>query len=229
MTGGIASRSTSSSAVRTLMELTMATAAIVLPGPTGVSRPSTVTSASADGVHRSMTRSASSRRRLPTIESGASDMDCSTDVTATTRMPRWRAPRAISTGTADNPPAEKTMSTSIGPNEKFERMTSARPGRALDEHCLALAVGADHLRVERHRQLDHRVEAGVRAVAREHLLDRDPRVAGPEEMDEAVRCDRIGAPLARGLDRLALCRGDPIEDSGRLGHPGKRSCGSHGH
>ena len=40
MTGGIAPRSTSSWAVRTLMELTIATAARVEPGPTGVSSPS---------------------------------------------------------------------------------------------------------------------------------------------------------------------------------------------
>ncbi len=45
-----------------------------------------------------------------------------------TRMPRRRAPRAISTGTADRPLAEKTIITSLGPNAKFDRMTSARPG-----------------------------------------------------------------------------------------------------
>ncbi len=50
MTGGIAPRSTSSSAMRTLSELTTATAAMVEPGPTGVSRPSSAMSASAGGV-----------------------------------------------------------------------------------------------------------------------------------------------------------------------------------
>ena len=45
-----------------------------------------------------------------------------------TRRPSARAPRAISTGTAVVPPAEKTIITSWGPNEKFDRMTSARPG-----------------------------------------------------------------------------------------------------
>ena len=45
-----------------------------------------------------------------------------------TRRPRRRAPRAISTGTADVPEAEKTIITSRGAKLKFSRMTSARPG-----------------------------------------------------------------------------------------------------
>ena len=45
-----------------------------------------------------------------------------------TLMPRRRAPRAISTGTAVVPPAEKTTITSTGANVKLSRMTSARPG-----------------------------------------------------------------------------------------------------
>ncbi len=68
--------------------------------------------ASACGVHRSMTRSASSRSRLPTTGSTSLDSDWATDVTAMTRRPRERAPRAISTGTAVVPPAEKTIITS---------------------------------------------------------------------------------------------------------------------
>ena len=128
MTDGIAPCSTSNWAVRTLIELTIATAAMVEPGPTGVSRPSTVIRASACGVHRSMTRSASSRSRLPTAGTGSSDIDCSTEVTAITRSPRRRAPRANSTGTAERPPAENTITRSSGPNVKLERITSARPG-----------------------------------------------------------------------------------------------------
>ena len=84
-------------------------------------------------------------------------------------------------------------------------------GCPLDEHRLALAVRADDLGVERHRQLDHRVEPRVRAVAREHLLDRDARVAGPEQVDEAVVRDRLGAPAAGGLDGLALGRRQALE------------------
>ena len=49
--------------------------------------------------------------------------------------------------------------------------------------------------VEGHRELDDGVEPGVGAVTREHLLDRDPRVAGAEEMDEAAARDRVGAEL----------------------------------
>ena len=45
-----------------------------------------------------------------------------------TRRPRRLAPRAISTGTAVRPEAEKIIITSDGPNVKFERMTSASPG-----------------------------------------------------------------------------------------------------
>ena len=45
-----------------------------------------------------------------------------------TRRPRRRAPRAISTGTADSPDAEKTIITSRGRKLKLDRMTSARPG-----------------------------------------------------------------------------------------------------
>ena len=55
-------------------------------------------------------------------------MDCSIGVTAITRRPRRRAPRAISTGTADRPLAEKTIITSLGPNWKLDRIISARPG-----------------------------------------------------------------------------------------------------
>ena len=132
-----------------------------------------------------------------------------------TRSPRARAPRAISTGTAVVPPAEKTISTSCGPNVKFDEDDLGEARRPLDEHRLALAVGADDLGVERHRQLDHRVEAGIRAVAREHLLDRDPRVAGPEQVDEPVGGDRVGAPLARLLDRVGLGRREPLEQRRR--------------
>src|SRR6478752_5777887 len=91
--------------------------------------------------------------------------------------------------------------------------------RPLDEHRLALAIGADDLRVERHRQLDDRVEARVRAVAREHLLDRDARVPGAEEVDEPVVGDGIGSPLACRLDRVSLRGADAIEHRGGLAQP----------
>ena len=219
MTGGSAPRSTSSCAVRTLMELTIATAAIVEPGPTGVSSPSIATSASACGVHRSITRSASSSRRLPTSGLGSSAIDCSTEVTAITRRPRCRAPRAISTGTAESPLAEKTIITSRRAEREVGQDHLGQPGHPLDVHRLALAVGADDLRVERHRQLDDRVEAGVRAVAREHLLDRDPRMAGPEQVDETAAGDRVGTPLAGFGDRPGLGLAEPGEQALGLGQP----------
>ena len=45
-----------------------------------------------------------------------------------TFMPRARAPRAISTGTAVRPEAEKTTITSSGPKVKLSRITAASPG-----------------------------------------------------------------------------------------------------
>ena len=54
------------------------------------------------------------------------------------------------------------------------------------------------------------MEAGERAVAREHLLDGDPRVARPEEVDETAGADRVGAEPARLGDRLRL-----VLDAGR--------------
>ena len=73
-----------------------------------------------------------------------------------TRSPRRRAPRAISTGTADGPRAEKTIITSLRPEAEVVEDDLGEPRRPLDEHRLALAVGADDLGVERHRQLDDR-------------------------------------------------------------------------
>ena len=101
-------------------------------------------------------------------------------------------------------------------------MTSARPGHPLDEHRLALAVGAHDLGVEGHRQLDHGVEPGIRAVAREHLLDRDARVAGAEQVDQAVRRDGIGAPAARRLEGIGLGRGEALEQRVRIADPRER-------
>ena len=185
----------------------------------GVSRPSISIIASACGVHRSMTRSASSSSRLPTSGFGSSDIDCATDVTAITRSPRRRAPRAISTGTADRPPAEKTIITSRRPEGEVGEDDLGQARHALDEHRLALAVGADDLRVEGHRQLDDGVEARIRAVAREHLLDRDARVAGAEEMDEPVGRDGLRAPLAGLFDGVRLGRLETLEKADGLGQP----------
>ena len=74
----------------------------------------------------------------------------------------------------------------------------------LDEHRLALPIRADDLRVKRHRQLDERIEARVRAVAWEQLLDRHARMAGAERVDEPAGRDRVRAQPARRVERLRL-------------------------
>ena len=80
-----------------------------------------VTRASACGVQTSITRSATSRSRAPAAGSGSADMDCATDVTAMTRIPRAFAPRAISTGTAVRPLAENTIMTSSRPEPEIRQ------------------------------------------------------------------------------------------------------------
>src|SRR5712691_4833375 len=97
--------------------------------------------------------------------------------------------------------------------------------RALDEYRLALAVGADDLGVKGHRELDDRVEARVRAVAGKHLLDRDPRVAGSEEVDEAARADGLRADTAGALDGLRLRVEDLLHERDPGLHP--LPCGRH--
>ena len=144
-----------------------------------------------------------------------------------TRKPRRRAPRGHLDRHGRRAAGREDHHHVRGPNAKFERIDLGQAGRPLDEHRLALAVGADDLGVERHRQLDHRVEAGVRAVAGEHLLDRDARVAGPEQVDQAVGGDRLGAPAAGGLDRLGLGRGEPLEQDARAS-ASHSSAGWHG-
>ena len=130
--------------------------------------------------------SASSRRRPPTTGSGSPPSDWVTPVTATTLQPRRRAPRAISTGTAVEPVGGEDHHHVVRPEAEVAQDDLGQAGHALDEHRLPLAVGAHHLGVEGHRQLHDGVEAGEAAVAREHLLDRDARVAGAEEMHQAV-------------------------------------------
>src|SRR5262245_46074395 len=82
---------------------------------------------------------------------------------------------------------------------------------ALDEHRLALPVGAHDLRVERHRQLDDRMEARKGPVAREHLLDGDPGVPGAERVDEPAAADGVGAQAGRPL-QLGILAGDVFEE-----------------
>ena len=155
----------------------------------------------------------------------AAARECSTDVTAITRSPAARKPIAISIGTAVVPPALNTIAASVGRSRKLARIDAAKPLDALDRHRLPLAVRAHDLRVERHRQLDERREAGIRAVAREQLLDRDARVAGAEAVHEPAAADRVGADQARRLDRLGLAF-EPFEQRARRGEVGV-SLGAH--
>ena len=54
------------------------------------------------------------------------------------------------------------------------------------------------------------MEARIGPVAREHLLDGDPRVAGAEEVDEPAAADRVGAQVGRPLE-LGVLVGEPVQ------------------
>ena len=160
MTGGMAPRSASSSAVRTLMELTMAMAAIVEPGPDrGVE--------AVDRDERVGVRGAQVDHEVGLVHEPAADGRVGRRPTSTARrrLPRRRAARAggrrgpSRPGRRSGRRPRRRSCTSCGPNVKFDEDDLGQAGRPLDEHRLALAVGADDLGVERHRQLDHRVEA----------------------------------------------------------------------
>ena len=109
------------------MALTMATAANVEPGPTGVSRPSMATSASACG-------RAQVDDEVDLVEEAAADLGTGRRHRLRDRRDRddpQAAPPAAA-GHLDRdrgrPPAENTIITSAGPKLKLERMTSASPG-----------------------------------------------------------------------------------------------------
>ena len=150
----------------------MATAVTVEPGPTGVSSPSMVIRASACG-------RAQVDDQVRLVEQAAADRRIdvarhrlATDVTAMTRRPRCpRAARHLDRDRGRAAGGEDDHDV-LGAEREVVEDDLGQAGHALDEHRLALAVGADDLGVERHRQLGDRVEPRVRAVAREHLLDR---------------------------------------------------------
>ena len=107
----------------------------------------------------------------------------------------------------------------VGENRSSETFDS------LDEHRLPLPVRANDLGMEGHRELDDRMEPGVRAVARKHLLDRNPRVARAEEMDETARGDGVGAHGAGAVEGGVLCLLETLEQCARFAEPG----GHHSH
>ena len=230
MVGGNAPRSARSWAVRTLMLLATATAASVEPGPTGVSTPSMATSASACGVHRSMTRSASSARRSPDggvrirrrrlRERGYSDDAQSASPCATRHLDRDRGRR--------RPPRTRSSRRAVR-NRKFERMTSASP----DIRSMAIAWRWPFAPTTWvWNVIDSStigLKPGIRAVAREHLLDGDARVARPEQVDEAVgarsRRHTTGSPAP---SRRPGVVGEAVEDGTRRVEPGEHRDGGRG-
>ena len=185
------------------------------PGATGVASPSRCTSASPGGVQRSRRTSAWSSRRVPLEWLGGSASDSATEVTTITGSPRSRAPIAISIGTAVRPLALNTRKASGGPSVEPGEDLRGEALRALDEHRLALPVRADDLGVEGHRELDERVEAGIGAVAREELLDRDPRVAGAEDVHEPAAGDRSRRRSRAACSSASPCSSRPSAARGR--------------
>lgn len=93
------------------------------------------------------------------------------------------------------------------------------PFDALDEHRLALSVHAHDLGVVRHRQLSHRVKTRVRAVAGEHLLQRDAGVAGAEQVDQAAGRYRVRAQAGGPGDGRHLGGFEPVEHGSRCAEP----------
>jgi hypothetical protein len=54
------------------------------------------------------------------------------------------------------------------------------------------------------------MKTGIRAVAGEHLLDRDARVARAERVHEAAGADRVGADVGGALE-VGVLLGDAVE------------------
>ena len=192
-------------AVRTLMLLTTATAASVEPGPTGVSTPSMATSASAWGVHRSMTRSASSARRSWRDGSG----------------PRRR--RLRERGYRDD--AQTASACATRHLDRDGRLAACRE----DDHHVTrpeAEVGQDDLGQPGVRSMaiawrwPFAPTTWVWKVIDSSTIGLNPgtsRSAGtsprpgsasarPEQVDEAARADRVGAPRAGLLHRVGLGR-----------------------
>ena len=142
--------------------------------------------------------------------------ECSTDVTAITCRPAARKPIAISIGTAVVPPALNTIAASVGRSRKLARIARAKPSmRSIAIACrwpFAPTTCVWYV-IE---SSTSGAKPGIRAVAREQLLDRDARVAGAEAVHEPAAADRLGADAARRVDRLGLAF-EPFEQHTRLG------------
>ena len=71
-------------------------------------------------------------------------------------------------------------------------------GDVFQEHCLALAVGANHRVMKGQGKLNDGIKPGKRSVARPHFLDHDAGMAGAENMNHSPGKNGFAEPL-RGL------------------------------
>ena len=125
------------------MEFTMATAAMVDPGPTGVSRLSMIDKASAEGVQVD-NEVGFVEQPAASTGFGSADIDWATDVTAMTRRPRWRAPRHLDRHRGQAAGGEDDHHV-VGPKAEVGQDDLGQARHALDGHRLALAVRAHDL------------------------------------------------------------------------------------
>ena len=100
-----------------------------------------------------------------------------------------------------------------------------QPADILQEHRLPLAVRADDQVMKAQRQLDDRIEAGERAVARPHFLDQNPAVARAEQMDHAPGQNRFREPIGRLLNGRLLLLYDGEQFTAFLQVPRSRTHG----
>src|SRR4051794_20299156 len=84
------------------------------------------------------------------------------------------------------------------------------PGDVLEEHCLALAVRADHEVMKTEGEFDDRIESGERSVTGPHLLNEDAAVSRAEQMDHAAGENGFAKPFG-GLLNLELLERHDVE------------------
>ena len=205
------------SAMRHLSALVIAAAPMVEPGPTGSARPSMLH-------HRVARRRAVVEHHVGDVGQAlaggvlglAAPAQCSSETTAITGRPsRFCLQRHLDDNLVDAAVGEDDEAVGRCQDEVAQD-DLAQPFDMLQEHGLALAVGADDLVVVGQRQFDDGVEAGEAAVAREHLLDEHARVAGAEEVHQAVAGDGVRADVGGACQGVELCVLDAL-DNGRGG------------
>src|SRR5271166_2305003 len=158
-------------------------------GATGVCRSLIQTAESPGGACWSSTRSATSWSLRPDWCRDVEAAALACEVRATTNIPCNLASIATSMVTALQPLLEMASSASSRVDREVAPEHRAEALDVLQEHRLALPVGADHMVVIAHRQLDDRVEPRERPVAGKHLLDGDPRMPRAEDMHQPAGQD----------------------------------------